>query len=169
MQTIERSVIAKALEAFCDKYPTYSRAATALGVTLAQLSTARNDPNSVIPARALSKLGYGYTPAYVRKADMPTKRAKKPAPPKKAKPKKATTKPKPKPATKPAPKKPAPPKKAKPAVAAVSAPAAKPAPKKPSKPKPKAAPKPAEPVVEKAPNAGGLFNPDRNLFPVIGE
>lgn len=160
MQTIERSKIAKELEAFCDKYDTYSAAAKALGITLAQLSTARNDESTVIPAKALAKLGYGYALVYVRKADMPAKRAKKTtakpkskpaAKPKAKKPAPKPVKAKSKPAVKPkakAPaktkaKKPAKKKKAadKPAAAPVSTPAAKPAPK----------PRPAKPVVSAPP------------------
>ena len=77
MQTIERAKIAKELESFCAKYQTYGEAAKALGVTLAQLSTARNKPDTVIPAKALAKLGYAYALVYVRKAD--AQAAKKPA------------------------------------------------------------------------------------------
>lgn len=156
MQTIERNKIAKELEAFCDKYDTYSAAAKALGITLAQLSTARNDESTVIPAKALAKLGYGYALVYVRKADMPvkTKRpakkaakkpaAKKPAPKPKAKPK-TVAKPKAKAPAKKAAKKPA--KKAadKPAPAPVSTPAAKPAPK----PRPAAKPAVTAPPVQR--------------------
>lgn len=123
MQTVERSKIAKELEAFCDKYATYGEAAEKLGITLAQLSTARNNPDTVIPANALSKLGYGYTMVYVRKSDMPAKKAapkkpskptaKKPAtkPAKKNSPKKAVAKPKSKPAAPKKASKPAAPKK----------------------------------------------------------
>lgn len=125
MQTIERSKIAKDLEAFCDKYDTYGAAAKALGITLAQLSTARNDESTVIPAKALAKLGYGYTFVYVRKADMPAKTSK---------PKKAAKK-----AAKPAPKKTAKPKAKKPAPKpAAPVKAKKPKAKKPAKPKPAA-------------------------------
>lgn len=122
MQTVERSKIAKELETFCDKYATYGEAAEKLGITLAQLSTARNNPDTVIPANALSKLGYGYTMVYVRKSDMPAKKAapKKPSKPatkpaKKNSPKKAVAKPKSKPAPKKASKPAAPKKASKPA------------------------------------------------------
>lgn len=114
MQTIPRSKIAKELDAFCAKFPTFTDAAEKLGITLAQLSTARNDSSSVIPAKALDKLGYAYAPFYFRAADIKVIRqneeaaakaskkapAKKPA--KKAAPKKAT--PKKKPAKKAAPR-----------------------------------------------------------------
>lgn len=136
MQTIDRSKIAKELEAFCDKYNTYGEAAQKLGITLAQLSTARNDENSVIPAKALAKLGYGYTLVYVRKADMPAKRTPKAKKAKTAKPAaKKTAKPKSKPAAKKPVKKTATAKKAPP-----KAKAKKPAKKAADKPAP-AAPK----------------------------
>jgi outer membrane biosynthesis protein TonB len=154
MKTIERSKIAKELEAFCDKYDTYSAAAKALGITLAQLSTARNDESTVIPAKALAKLGYGYALVYVRKADMPAKRpskkaakkpaAKKPAPKPKSKPKTAA-KPKAKAPAKKAAKKPAKKKADKPAPVAVSTPAPKPAPK----PRPAAKPTVTAPPVQR--------------------
>lgn len=71
MQIIERTRIAQELDAFCDKFPTYGAAAERLGITLAQLSTARNDEGSVIPAKALAKLGYAYVPVYIKKGDVP--------------------------------------------------------------------------------------------------
>lgn len=150
MQTIDRSKIAKELNAFCDKFDTYSAAAKKLGITLAQLSTARNDESTVIPAKALDKLGYGYTLVYVRKADMPakTKKAKKPSggstkkpaakKPAAKKPVKAKTKAKP--AAKRAPAKP---KAKKPAKKAADKPAAAPV----SAPRPKTE-RPARPKVD---------------------
>lgn len=146
MQTIDRSKIAKELEAFCDKYDTYSAAAKALGITLAQLSTARNDESTVIPAKALAKLGYGYTLVYVRKADMPAK---------KSRPKKPATKSTKKPASKPRAKKPAKPAaKRAPAKTKAKKPARKKAADKPaaapvSAPKPKTE-RPARPKVDVA-------------------
>lgn len=145
MQTIDRSKIAKELNAFCDKFDTYSAAAKKLGITLAQLSTARNDEGSVIPAKALDKLGYGYTLVYVRKADMPakTKKAKKPSGGSTKKPaakKPVKTKAKTKPAAKRAPAKP---KAKKPAKKAADKPAAAPV----SAPRPKAE-RPARPKVD---------------------
>lgn len=150
MQTIERSKIAKELEAFCDKYETYGAAAKALGITLAQLSTARNDEDTVIPAKALAKLGYGYTSVYVRKADMPTKARK---------PKRAAKKPTAKKAAKPARKKPAKPKAKAPKAAPKKATKTKtktktkkPAEKKAAdKPTPAATPTPAAPKPQRAP------------------
>jgi hypothetical protein len=118
MQTIDRSKIAKELNAFCDKFDTYSAAARKLGITLAQLSTARNDESTVIPAKALDKLGYGYTLVYVRKADMPAKvKTRKPVVRKPVK-----TKSKAETAAKRAPAKPAEKAAEKPAAAPVSAP-----------------------------------------------
>lgn len=76
MKAVPRHRIVEELEHFCAKFPTYTQAAAKLGVTLAQLSSARNDESIAIPARILDKLGYASTSVYVRKNDLPAKATK---------------------------------------------------------------------------------------------
>jgi len=92
MRIVDRKEVGAALEAFCDKFETYKEAAKKLGITLSQLSAARNKPKSVVPAKALKKLGFEFKAVYLAK-DLPPTRlqkvvkslSKKPPTPKKAK------------------------------------------------------------------------------------
>ncbi len=83
MKAVPRHRIVEELDYFCSKFPTYTQAAAKLGVTLAQLSSARNDESSAIPAKILDKLGYASARVYVHKGDLPAKpvKAAKPAAP----------------------------------------------------------------------------------------
>lgn len=96
MNTVQPDVILQKLEEFCDKYPTFTKAAKALNITSAQLSLTRNSRTNVIPERVLKKLGYASKLVYVPLD------GKKATPPKKAggTPKKAKSTPKAKPVRK---------------------------------------------------------------------
>jgi hypothetical protein len=65
MQIVPRDQVLKDLRAFCAKHDTLTLAAKKLGITLSQLSQALRNTKSVIPAKALKKLGYTYKPVYV--------------------------------------------------------------------------------------------------------
>lgn len=65
MNTVQPDVILQKLEEFCDKYPTFTKAAKALNITSAQLSLTRNSRTNVIPERVLKKLGYASKLVYV--------------------------------------------------------------------------------------------------------
>lgn len=73
---VKPEVILKKLRKFCDKYDTYTEAATALNVTPSQLSLTLNGKAPVIPARILDKLGYETSLVYVRKGRTAVKRVK---------------------------------------------------------------------------------------------
>jgi hypothetical protein len=74
MRIVDRKEVGAALEAFCDKFETYKEAAKKLGITLSQLSAARNKPKSVVPAKALKKLGFEFKAVYLAKDLPPAKK-----------------------------------------------------------------------------------------------
>lgn len=67
MIIVTREIIIAKLDAYCEKRASYGAAAKALGITPAQLSTARNNPKRPLPARLLSRLGYVRTHVYAEK------------------------------------------------------------------------------------------------------
>ena len=78
MRIVERKEVGQALKAFCDKYDTYAEAAKKLGITPSQLSSALNKPKSVVPAKALKKLGFKFEAVYLGK-DLPPVKAHVPS------------------------------------------------------------------------------------------